>query len=121
MFVRNKKQLGKTSESQKMVMSKLIEMKSNRLNMTTYLDLTMNESLFWIQEHIIMKGSWKAGLDSIRKLKGMLPQSQLFIVYQALVKSERRYGNLVLGHLPEMEPCTLEKDRTGRFFTESAP
>ena len=62
------------------------------------------------------------GLNSIRKLREILPQSQLCLVYQALVESHLRYGNLIWGHLPEKKLCALQKIQNRAFYLiESAP
>ena len=47
----------------------------------------------------------------MRKLEDILPQSQFFLVYHALVEIHLRYGNLIWGHLPEMKLCA-NKDQT---------
>ena len=51
----------------------------------------------------------KGGLDSIRKLRQMLPQSKLFKVYQALVESHLRYGNIIWGHLSATKLNKLQR------------
>ena len=92
----SKKQLGKISEIGDL---KVREGEVKRIRKTKYLGLTINETLSWNQQYKIVKGKVKGGLDSIRKLRQMLPQSKLFQVYQALVESQLRYGSIIWGHL----------------------
>ena len=47
------------------------------------------------------------GLASIRKLKNILPQSQLLNVYQALVESHLRYANVIWGALSDAKISTF--------------
>ena len=98
MFLGNDKQLSKISEIGNI---KIDKDEIKRVNKTTYLGLTIEESLSLNQQYKIVKGKLKGGLNSIRKLREILPQSQLCLVYQALVESHLRYGKLIWGHLPE--------------------
>ena len=70
-----------------------------RVKKTKYLGLTIDEILAWNQQYKIVNGKLKGGLDSIRKLRQILPQTKLFQVYRALVESQLRYGHLLWGHL----------------------
>ena len=54
-------------------------------------------------------------LASIRNITEILPQSQFFLVYQAPVESNPRYGNLMWGHLPEKKLCSLQKIQISAF------
>ena len=93
-----------------------------RINMTKYLGLTKDESLSWSQQYKVVKGKLKSGLTSIRKLREIILQSKLFLVYQALVESHLRYGNLICGHSPQKKLCELQKIQNRVFcLTESAP
>ena len=80
MFISNDKQLSKISDIGNLEIDK-DEIK--RVSKTKYLGLTIDESLSWSQQYKIAKGKLKGGLNSIRKLREILPQSQLFLVYQA--------------------------------------
>ena len=42
-----------------------------------------------------MKKKVAGGLAAMKKLKGILPQSMLFQVYEALVESHLRYADVV--------------------------
>ena len=75
MFLRNSKQLGKISEIGDL---KVGEGEIKRVRKTKYLGLTIDETLSWNQQYRIVKGKLKGGSDSIRKLRQLLPQSQLF-------------------------------------------
>ena len=79
-------------------------------------------SLSWSQHYKIGKGKLKGGLNSIVKLREILTQSQLFLVYQALILSHLRYGSLIWGQLSEMYLCALQKIQKRAFYLiESTP
>ena len=119
MFLGNDKQLSKTSDIGNIKNDK-DEIK--KVKQTKYLGLTLEESLSWNQQCKIEKGKLKGGLNSIRKLRDILPQSQLFLVYQALVESHLRYGNLIWGHLSDKKLSALQKIHNRAFYLiESAP
>ena len=75
MFLGNSKQLRKISEIGDL---KVGEDEIKRVRKTKYLGLTIDETLSWNQQYKIVKGKLKGGFDSIRKLRQLLPQSQLF-------------------------------------------
>ena len=104
MLISNDKQLSKISD-----IGNKVEVKMARK--TQYLGLTIDESLSWSQQYKIVKGKLKGGLNSIRKLREILPQSQLFLVYEALIESHLRYGNLIWDHLHEKTLLTAEDTR----------
>ena len=97
MFLGNDKQLSKIAEIGNI---KIDKDEIKRVNKTKHLGLTIEESLSWNQQYKIVKVKLKGGLNSIRKLREILPQSQLCLIYQALVESHVRYENLIWGHLP---------------------
>ena len=77
--------------------------KMKRVDMTKYLGITIDGSLSRNQQYETVKGKLKVGFNSIVNLGEMLPQSQLFLVYQALMEIHLRYGDLMWGQLPEKE------------------
>ena len=113
MFIGNDKQLSKISDIGNLEIDK-DEIK--RVRKTKYLGLTIDESLSWSQQFKIVKGKKKGALNSIRKLREILPQSQLFLVYQASIESHLRYGNLIWGHLLEKKLCSLQKIQDRAFY-----
>ena len=74
-----------------------------------YQGLTVDDKLCWDEQYKSVKGSEVGGLASIRKLKNILPQSQLLNVYQALVESHLRYANVIWGALSDTKIGTLQK------------
>ena len=118
-FIGNDNQLRKISEIGNI---KIDKDEIKRVNQTKYLGLTIEESLSWNQQCKIVKGKLKGGFKSIRKLEDILPQSQLCLVYQALIESHLRYGNLIWSHLPEKKLSALQKIQNRAFYlNESAP
>ena len=72
-----------------------------RVTQTKPLGLIVDEILSWeAQFHRIMD-KINSGIWAFKRLKNMLPQSQLSIVYYALVKSQLRYGDVVWGSCRE--------------------
>ena len=106
MLLGNNKQLGKISEIGDL---KVGEDDIKRVRKTKYLGLTIDETLSWNQQYKIVKRKVKGGLDSIRTLRQMLPQSKLFQVYQALLESHLRYGNIIWGHLSATKLNKLQR------------
>ena len=74
-----------------------------------YLGLTVDDELCWDEQYKSVKGKVVGGLASIRKLKNILPQSQLLNVYQALVESHLRYANVIWGALSNTKIRILQK------------
>ena len=112
MFFGNDKKLSKISEIGNIRIDK-DEIKG--VDKTKYLGLTIDERLSWNQQCEIVKGKLKGGLNSIRKLRDM--QSQLFLVYQALVESystlnmETWYGIICV----KRNLAHYKRYRTGHF------
>ena len=105
MFLGNSKKLRKISEIDDL---KVDEDEIKRVKKTRYLELTIYESLSWKQQYKVVKGKLKGGLDSVKKLRQILPQSKLFQVYRALVESHLRYGDLLWGHLSVIKLLNLQ-------------
>ena len=74
-FLGNDKQLSKISEISNIQIDKD---EIRRVTQTKYLGLTIEESLSWNQQYKIVQGKLIGGLNSIRKLRDILPQSQFF-------------------------------------------
>ena len=77
-----------------------------QVHKTKYLGLTVDDKLSWDEQYKSVKGKVAGGLASLRKLKNILPQSQLLNVYQALVDSHLRYANMVWGALSNTKVST---------------
>ena len=69
----------------------------------------VDDKLCWDEQYKSVEGKVVGGLASIRKLKNILPQSQLLNVYQALVESHLRYANVIWGALSDTKIGTLQK------------
>ena len=80
-----------------------------QVHKTKYIGLTVDDKLCWDENYKSVKGKVVGGLASIRKLKNILPQSQLLNVYQALVESHLRYANVIWGTLSDTKISTLQK------------
>ena len=70
----------------------------------------------------MVMGKLKVKFNSTRNLREIIPQSQLCLVYLALVENHLRCGNLMWGQLPEEKLCSLQKIQSRAcYFTESTP
>ena len=86
-----------------------------QVHKTKYLGLTVDDKLSWNEQYKSVKGKVAGGLASLRKLKNILPQSQLLNVYQALVESHLRYANVVWGALSSTKLSTLQRYQDRAF------
>ena len=80
-----------------------------QVHKTKYLGLTVDDKLCWDEQYKSVKGKEIADLASIRKLKNILPQSQLLNVYQAIVESHLRYANVIWGALYDTKISISQK------------
>ena len=82
---------------------------------TKYLGLTVDDSLNWNEQYKSVKGKVVVCLASLRKLKNILPQSQLIDVYRAPVESHLRYADVVWRALPSTELSILQRYQNRAF------
>ena len=68
-----------------------------RVDQAKSLGITIDEKLTWDGHIRRVKGKMRAGLSALKRLKNILPQSQLSSVYYALVESHLRYGDVIWG------------------------
>ena len=80
-----------------------------QVHKTKYLGLTVDDKLCGDEKYKSVKGKVVGGLASSRKLKNILPPSQLLNVYEALVESHLRYANVIWGALSDTKISTLQK------------
>ena len=76
---------------------------------TKSLGVIVDEGLNWEERFKTVKGKVHGGLTSLKKLKNILPQSQLSNVYRALVESHMRYADVFLGHLSNSKKESLQR------------
>ena len=69
----------------------------------------MDEHLNWDEQFKSAKSKICGGLASLKKLKSFLPQSQLCIVYFAIVENNLRYADVIWGCLPARKIETLQR------------
>ena len=80
-----------------------------RVAKTKSLGVVVDEGLNWDNQLSKVKGKMSGGLRSLRKLKYLIPQSQLDHVYRALVESHLRYANVIWGSLSKSKINTLQR------------
>ena len=83
-----------------------------RVTKTKSLGLIVDEHLSWDYQFNLTKDKISSGMWAIKRLKNILAQSQLCMVYYALVESQLRYGNVVWGSLLETKLAALERLQT---------
>ena len=73
------------------------------------LGIIIDESLTWDEQYRRVKGKMSAGLSALKRLKNILPQSQLCSVYYALVESHLHYGDVIWGSLCKTKLAALQR------------
>ena len=68
-----------------------------KVRQTKSLGLIVDENLSWEAQFNRTMAKINPGIWALERLKNILPQSQLSIVYYALVESQLRYGDVVWG------------------------
>ena len=66
-----------------------------RVEKTKYLGIITDENLNWDEPFKRVRSKINTGLMSLKRLKNILPQSQLCCVYYGLLESHLRYGDVV--------------------------
>ena len=65
-----------------------------RVTKTKSLGITVDENLKWDEQYKIVHGKICGGFASLKKLKNIIPQTKLNIVYYAIVESHERYASV---------------------------
>ena len=79
-----------------------------RVKQTKSLGFIVDENLSWEAQFSTMD-KITSGIWTSKRLKNILPQSQLSIVYYALVESQLRYGDVVWGSLSRTNLVALQR------------
>ena len=80
-----------------------------RVSNTKSLGVMLDKYLNWDEQFKSVKSTICKGLASVKKLKNILPQSKLSIVYYAIVESHLRYANVIWGSLLARKIETLQR------------
>ena len=70
-----------------------------RVMNTKSLGIIVDEGLNWERQYRTVHNKSRGGLQSLRRLKSILPQSSLSNVYRALIESHIRYADVIWGSL----------------------
>ena len=76
---------------------------------TKYLEIINDESLDWDEQLKRSRSKINTDLMSLKRLKNILPQSELCCVYYGLVESHLRYGDVVWGSLNRTKIIALQR------------
>ena len=87
-----------------------------RVKKTKSLGVIVHEGLNWEEQFKTIKGKVSGGLTSLKKLKNILPQSQLSNVYRALVESHIRYADVIWGSLTHSKKESLQRLQDRAIF-----
>ena len=71
--------------------------------------MVVDDILGWEEQSKSVKEKVAGGLVAIKELKGTFPQSMLFQVYKALVKSHLRYADVVWESLSNTKRSALQR------------
>ena len=87
-----------------------------RVKKTKSLGVIVDEGLNWEEQFKTIKRKVSGGLTSLKKLKNILPQSQLSNVYRALVESHMRYADVIWGSLTHSKKESLQRLQDRAIF-----
>ena len=79
-----------------------------RFDMTKSLGVIVDEKLSWDEQFKRTKGKMSGGLTALKKLKNIIPQSQLFSLYYALIESHLRYADVIWCSLSKTKLASLQ-------------
>ena len=80
-----------------------------KIDQAKSLCIITDENLTWDEQYKSVKAKMSAGLSALKRLKNILPQSQLCSVYYALVESHLRYGDVIWGSLYKTKLTALQR------------
>ena len=80
-----------------------------RVEKVKSLGVIVDEKLNWEEQFQRTKGKMSRGLAALKKLKNIIPQSQMCNVYYSLVESHLRYADVIWGSLSKTKIATLQK------------
>ena len=83
-----------------------------RVTQTNFLGLIVDENLSWEAQFNRTMYTVNSGSCSLKRLKNIQPQSQLSIVYYALVESQLSYGDVFWGSLSRTKLVALQRLQT---------
>ena len=83
--------------------------KIKRVGNTKYIGVIVDDTLGWEEQYESVKKKVAGGLAGMKKLRDILPQSMLFQVCKALVKSYLRYADVVWGNLSNTKISALQR------------
>ena len=79
-----------------------------RVHKSKALGVVIGESLTWDEQFEAAKSKICGGLSALKKLKDIIPQSQLCSVFHAIVESNLRYADAIWGSLSKKQLDTLQ-------------
>ena len=77
--------------------------------------MIIDEKLNWEEQFRCTKGKISGGREALKRLKNVIPQSQLCKVYYALIESHLRYANVIWGSLAKPKIAALQRFQYGAF------
>ena len=73
------------------------------------LGVIIDESLTWDEQFKAVKSKVCGGLLALKKLKNIIPHSQVCSVFHAIVESHLRYADVIWGSLSKTKLDTLQR------------
>ena len=87
-----------------------------RVTNTKSLGIIVDEGLNWERQYKTVHNKSRGGLQSLRRLKNILPQSSLSNVYRALIESHIRYADVIWGSLSNTKIEFLQRLQDSSFY-----
>ena len=88
-----------------------------RVKKSKSLGVTIDENLTWDEQFDVVKSKVCGGLYALKKLKNIVPQSQLCSVYHAIVESHFRYADVIWGSLSKTKLDILQRLQNRAYST----
>ena len=80
-----------------------------RVDKAKSLGVIIDEKLNWEEQFRRTKGKISGGFAALKRLKNVIPQSQLCNVYYALIESHLRYADVIWGSLSKTKIAALQR------------
>ena len=84
-----------------------------RVTNTKSLGIVVDEGLNWERQYKTVHNKSREGLQSLKRLKSILPQSPLSNVYRALIKSRMLYADVIWGSTSNSKIESLQRLQDG--------
>ena len=104
--------IGRPLKTKNLELPELLKLNNSdikRVNKTKSLGMIVDEKLNWDEQFKRTTGKMGVGLAALKKIKNIVPQSQLCSVYYTLIESHLRYAGVIWGSLSKTKLASLQR------------